>query len=978
VEDFLMDRKSPYNKHRPGLKYFKNIILIKITNNRVPWKFAFFLGFCLAFVIAPAGSGLCQSNDRTLDRTILAKGSDTYIPYSFIDEEGKVDGFNNELFRAVAETAGLKAKIALESWPRIRQELESGKIDVITGMYYSKERDKLVDFSIPHNIIKYSIFVRKDSAIKSLVDLNEKEIIVMRGAISHDFLKTKGVAGKIITTNDTPAALKYLASGKHDCAILVRLQGLYLMKKLKIENVKIVGEPFKPMKFCFAVSEGDSTLLARLNEALSIVKETGKYGELYNKYFGILEQKAVSFRRILKYIAFILIPILGLLAASILWSWSLRRQVGIRSKELTVELSERKKAEEAVRKSEVKSRTILENIEEGYYETDMAGNFTFFNASLCRMLGYATDELMGMNNREFMTKETAKKVYKTFNKVYTTGKPNKGSEFELIGKDGTKKDMEVSISLMRDEEGQRIGFQGIWRDVTEKKRVEAELIQTKNFLQNIFDSSIDGITSTDLEGNIIYSSSRAKDILGYEREKLFGKKVYLHYEKGEEDAKKIMKELKLKGELRNHEMMLKKKDGGLIDINLSASYLKNEKGEVIGTLGIYRDISERKHLESQLRQAQKMESIGTLAGGIAHDFNNILSPIMIHSEIGMMELPPDNPIQHNLKEILKAGERARDMVKQILAFSRKEEGRRAEIKIIPILKEVLKLLRSSIPTTIDIHHNLEAESDTVLADPTQIHQIVLNLGTNAAHAMRERGGSLEVGLVQEDLDSEAVAQYSDLNPGSYLKLTVSDTGCGIDGETMQKIFDPYFTTKGPGEGTGMGLAVIHGIVKSYGAHITVESELGKGTTFKVYLPGIAADVSPVAEPSVQLPRGTERILLVDDEKVAVDAIQPILENLGYQVNARTSSIEALEAFRNNPATYDLVITDMTMPNMTGKDLAKELMTIRPDIPIILCTGFSEKIDEDKAKEMGISFVMKPIVIRDITNTIRQVLEKNDE
>ena len=259
-------------------------------------------------------------------------------------------------------------------------------------------------------------------------------------------------------------------------------------------------------------------------------------------------------------------------------------------------------------------------------------------------------------------------------------------------------------------------------------------------------------------------------------------------------------------------------------------------GVPYGVCGISTDITDRKRLEAQLQQVMKMEAIGTLAGGIAHDFNNILSPIMIHSEMAMMELPPDNPIHFNLKEIFQAGERARDLVKQILTFSRKKEGERATIKITPILREVLKMLRSSIPTTIDIQQNLEAKSDTVVADPTQIHQIMLNLGTNAAHAMREKGGTLKVSLVQEDLDPDTAAQYHDLNQGPYLKLTVSDTGSGIDDETLAKIFEPYFTTKEPGEGTGMGLALIHGIVKSYDGDITVESEPGKGSTFSFSIP----------------------------------------------------------------------------------------------------------------------------------------------
>jgi signal transduction histidine kinase/ActR/RegA family two-component response regulator len=400
-------------------------------------------------------------------------------------------------------------------------------------------------------------------------------------------------------------------------------------------------------------------------------------------------------------------------------------------------------------------------------------------------------------------------------------------------------------------------------------------------------------------------------------------------------------------------------------------------------LQIATDITQLKELqekqlraEAQLRQGQKMESIGTLAGGIAHDFNNILSPIMLHSEMAMMDLPPENPVQHNLGHIYKAGERARDLVKQILTFARKSEEDRIPLKTSLIVKEVVKFLRSTIPSTINIQYNFKTEQDTVLADPTQVNQIVLNLCTNAAHAMREKGGLLEINLIDEYAGSGEKNNSVELNPGHYLKLSVSDTGSGIASDIIDKIFEPYFTTKGPGEGTGMGLAVIHGIVKNYGGDITVESEVGKGTTFHVLLPNIGAEVLPVIEPETQLPGGRERILFVDDEKAAVDAMQSILERLGYNVTAITSSIEALEAFRHHPEAFDLVITDQTMPNRTGKELAEALASIRPDMPIILCTGFSEQIDERKAKTMGISaFVMKPIIMRDIANTIREVLNK---
>jgi PAS domain S-box-containing protein len=391
-----------------------------------------------------------------------------------------------------------------------------------------------------------------------------------------------------------------------------------------------------------------------------------------------------------------------------------------------------------------------------------------------------------------------------------------------------------------------------------------------------------------------------------------------------------------------------------------------------------RQYEDKKKLEYQLRQAQKMEAIGTLAGGIAHDFNNILAAIIGYTELADLQVPEGNKAKKNLKEVLKAGRRARDLVKQILAFSRKGEQERIPIQISPIVKEALKLLRSSLPTTIEIRQNIESDIGIVEADPTQIHQILMNLCTNASHAMREEGGILEVGIRNVEAGSwDSEFGQLDMPPGNYLRLTVSDTGQGMTPEVLERLFEPYFTTKEKGEGTGLGLSVVHGIVKNYGGTITAYSEPGKGTIFHVYLPRIkeakemAEDVS---RPGV-ISTGQERVLFVDDEPVLVEIGKQMLERLGYEVTKRTSSIEALELFRAKPDQFDLVITDMTMPNMTGDKLSRELMQIRPDIPIIICTGYSELISEEKAKEIGIrAFAMKPLVMADLSKTVRNVLD----
>jgi len=389
---------------------------------------------------------------------------------------------------------------------------------------------------------------------------------------------------------------------------------------------------------------------------------------------------------------------------------------------------------------------------------------------------------------------------------------------------------------------------------------------------------------------------------------------------------------------------------------------------------------EKKSLEMQLQQAQKMEAIGTLAGGIAHDFNNILSAIIGYSELALREVSEDTKLYSYVQGVRKAGKRARNLVSQILSFSRQSEEERKPIQIAPILKESLKLLRASLPATIEIRQNFGARLGNVMADPTQIHQVIMNLCTNAAHAMREKGGVLEVSLESADLDTFFAAQHADIPSGTYLKLTVSDTGCGMTMDVIEKIFDPYFTTKEKGVGTGLGLAVIQGIVKSHGGTITVESNPGMGSSFTIFLPVVDEKESlSITSTFTFLPMGTERILYVDDEQELVDIATQMLESLAYEVVGTTSPVKALELFSANPGKFDLVITDMAMPKMTGVELSKECMRIRPDIPIILCTGFSEAVTEEEAKAMGMkAFVMKPIFKDKLALTITQVLHGKKE
>jgi len=649
---------------------------------------------------------------------------------------------------------------------------------------------------------------------------------------------------------------------------------------------------------------------------------------------------------------------------------------------LEKKLSDLKLMEEALSESEEKHRSILENIEEGYFETNLAGDTTFFNNFAAKILGYSRDELMGMNNRQYTDEENAKKLYQTFNKVYVTGKTHKGFDWKVIRKDGSKRDVEASVSLRKDAEGQPIGFRGIIRDVSERKQAGKRVLQSEKRFRDLFNSISDLIYTHDLKGRFISLNPAMEKLLGYEYDELIGHKIseimkpeFVHAFESE-----YLERIKTQG-FHEGVTIYFKKNGEKSYIEYHSTMVHPDDGEPFIS-GMGRDVTERilserkvTKLQEQLTQALKMEAIGTLAGGIAHDFNNILFPMFGYLEMMLEDVPEDNPLHDHLVEVFNGAKRARDLIKQILTFSRQSDHKPKPLEAQRVIKEALKLIQSSLPTTIEITKDIQKDCGLVLADPIQIHQIVMNLCTNAYHAMEETGGKLSITLREIELTAED-SKDPVMIPGPHICLTVADTGPGIDQSIIDRIFDPYFTTKEEGKGSGLGLAVINGIVKNHSGYIKVYSEPGKGAEFKVYLPMIKKqEEAAKVETDTPIQKGTERILLVDDQDLIVNMERQMLERLGYHITARTSSIEALEAFRANPDKFDLVITDMTMPNMTGDKLADEMIKIRADIPIVLCTGFSEIMSKERAESLGIKgFLMKPVVLKDLSSVIRKVLD----
>ena len=431
-----------------------------------------------------------------------------------------------------------------------------------------------------------------------------------------------------------------------------------------------------------------------------------------------------------------------------------------------------------------------------------------------------------------------------------------------------------------------------------------------------------------------------------------------------------------------YEQMFVDADGTRGWMQIIKTPILDEKNKIKGIVGIGRDItqqkyieSERKELESQLRQSQKMEAIGTLAGGIAHDFNNILAAVMGYAEISLTEVSPDHVIFPRLERILKATQRGKELVNQILTFSRQHEQQRQLVKFDFIMDEALAMLRPIIPSSIEITYNTIGDPCMIYADPTQIHQVLMNLCTNSAYAMRKKGGKLDIRLESYEINDGNSLAYGNLRSGLYARLTVSDTGPGIPLEAKNRVFEPFFTTKKQGEGTGMGLAVVHGIVKSMNGAVVLASEPDKGATFQILIPKVDENLQEETPRVPLISIGNERILFVDDEEPIVEMAHEMLERLGYDVISVQNSEEALALFRRQHNQFNLVVTDLTMPNMTGEELAKEMLRIRSDIPIIMCTGFSEVVPPEKAKELGVKeYIMKPFLNRELAVTIRKVLD----
>lgn len=657
------------------------------------------------------------------------------------------------------------------------------------------------------------------------------------------------------------------------------------------------------------------------------------------------------------------------------------RNIPYQGKEVRVvefrDITDQKKSEAALRKSEEKYRLIAENMSDVVSIMDLNLRFTYVSSSIKHLSGFTSETFINHSVEEIMPPEYFEKIMKVFGEemmMETSGKADpyrtRIIEFEQYTIDHSTVWVEASCSFLRDSEKRAAGVLVISRNISDRKQAEVE----RERLMAAVEQSGDAIVVTDINGVIQYVNPAFQKVTGYTWDEAIHRNPSL-LKSGRQDKTfyQNLWETVSSGQTWSGRMVNKKKDGSLYTEDATISPVFDSSGKIINFVAVKKDVTEHLRLSAQVQQAQKLESIGTLAGGIAHDFNNILTSVIGYTELALVDVEKGSPAEDYLQEIYTAGMRARDLVKQILAFARQSDDAIKPVQIDTIAKEALSLIRASIPATIRIDQKIQ-KNLTIMGNSTQIHQVLMNVCTNAAHAMEDNGGILEVSIKAVAVDQND--GLKDLVPGEYAEIKISDTGAGIDPAIMDKIFDPFFTTKDTGKGTGMGLALVHGIIKSYNGTITAESELGQGSVFTIYLPLIRSlGESESYQPGV-LPTGDEKILLIDDESAIAKMSSQLLQKLGYEVVFQTSSMKALDLFRSNPDDFDLVITDMTMPEITGDKLAVELIKIRRDIPVILCTGYSTKISDKTAATIGIkAFAYKPLSRADLAKTVRNVLDE---
>ncbi len=905
---------------------------------------------------------------------VIRVGSDpSWAPMEFATKDGKAQGIAIDYLRIVEKRLGIHFQIvSAKPWHKLMEDAKAGKIDMLSCAAQTPEREKFLSFTSPYLTSSIVIFSRPDMPyVGGLEELNDKKVVVIESDAIHETIAQEYPGIHLVTAPDIDKAISML--DKEVVAFIGSpINTSYYIMEHGESMIKVVGET--PLKYELAMaSRSDwpvfSDILQKALDSIGTEERT----RIYRKWISVSRERDFDYTLLWKISG----GALAVVCLFLFWNRRLKSEV------------DRQTA--TIKQNEIFLHNLLDAIPTPVYYKDVEGRYLGINRASEEFYGLAADKIVGKTVFDVQPSDVANFSHEKDVELLESGKEQR-FEYQIRQDNNDVKDYIVHKAVFADTQGAVSGLIGTILDISELKQAEKALRGNEARLQVIFDNAPAVMLLLNEDREILKinqvgltSSGRSLDRLkGLLICEIFNCVLASQYAENRSNVcltceihKAVEKTFETNKNFNKVEVRLKKETDGktrdqvfLVSTNLVST---QSPKEVLVTLY---DITEIKSLETQLRQVQKMEAIGTLAGGIAHDFNNILSAILGYGELVKDYLKNEKTAYKMQEQVLSAVGRAKDLVNQILLFSRQTETEIGPVQPHLIVKEALKLLRASIPSTIDIKQNIPAEGPCIIADPTQIHQVVMNLCTNAFHAMQEDGGTLSINLTHMDvMEGDDFHRQMGFKIGGYLKMEISDTGSGMTASTLEKIFDPYFTTKSKGQGTGLGLSVVHGIVKTSGGYIKAYSEPQKGTTFHVYFPSVdnSADVTR-HKGEKKLPTGNARICLVDDDLPILEMTQFMLEKLGYKVICFDKAKNALLAFQGKTAQFDLLITDLTMPEMTGVELTKQIHLICPDIPVILCTGFSELINENQAREIGIGQLLtKPILRSDLAYAIHNAL-----